>query len=97
MVTVADGPLVMHVDDIVMPIKEGGNTHVKGATVYGSWSGLTNDTDSGITDESGTVSFKSDKVKNANGTFTFTVDSIIKDGWNYYQFANGETSDSITP
>jgi hypothetical protein len=109
--TQPDTTLVMHVHDIAMSIKKAGKnynaiatvlvtdhsgiTPVEGATVSGHWSGLTNDTDSGITDESGTVPLKSDKVKNANGTFTFTVDNIIKDGWTYDQSANVENSDRI--
>ncbi|MFC2032325.1 S8 family serine peptidase [Chloroflexota bacterium] len=69
---------------------------VEGVTVYGQWSGLTSDSDSGITNASGEVTLTSDSVKNSSGTFTFTINDIIKDGWTYEPSANIETSDSIT-
>ena len=69
---------------------------VEGATVEGHWSGLTSDTDSGLTNSTGQVALDSDSVKNAAGTFTFTVDNVAKEGWAYDQEANEETSDSIT-
>ncbi len=69
---------------------------VENATVYGHWSGLTTDTDSGLTDANGQISLESDAVKNAAGTYTFTVDNVVKDGWIYDSSANVETSDSIT-
>ena len=77
-------------------IVDADGTPVEGATVYGQWSGLTNDTDSGITYASGQVVLTSDRVKNGSGTFTFTVDDITKNGWTYDPDANSETSDSIT-
>jgi subtilisin len=74
------------------------NNSIEGATVSGTWSGATSDSDSGITNESGQVSFKSDKIKNPKDekTFTFTVDDVVKDGWTYDSTKNVETSDSIT-
>jgi endoglucanase len=102
---------VMHVAGIVMSTRTRGKNvnaiatvtvvdadgiPVEGATVSGHWSGLTSDSDSGITVSDGTVSLDSDKVRNANGTFTFTVDNITKAGWTYDFGANVETSDSIT-
>jgi chitodextrinase len=69
---------------------------VEGVTVYGHWSGLTRDSDSGITDASGVVTLTSDSVKKGSGTFTFTIDSLVKSGWDYDSRANFETSDSIT-
>jgi subtilisin len=57
---------------------------VEGATVYGTWSGATTDSDSGITDDLGEVSLTSNSVKNPDGvTFTFTVVNVVKDGWIY--------------
>ncbi len=103
--------LTMHVANIDMSLKKAGpnveaiatvtvvdgdGAPVGGATVSGRWSGLTNDSDSGITGDNGTVSLHSNKVKNASGTFTFTVDNITKDGWTYDPDANEETSGSIT-
>ncbi|MDI6889275.1 MAG: S8 family serine peptidase [Methanocellales archaeon] len=69
---------------------------VEGATVSGHWSSLTTDSDSGVTDANGQVSLNSDRVKNAKGTFTLTVDDVILSGWVYDSAANVETSDSIT-
>ena len=79
-------------------IVDSSNKPVEGATVSGIWSGATTDTDSGITDGMGQVSLKSDKVRNPVGgtTFTFTVDSVTKEGWTYDSSKNTETSDSIT-
>jgi hypothetical protein len=74
------------------------NNPVSGATVYGQWSGATSDTDSGVTDTSGQVTFKSDMLRNPPSgiRFTFTVTDVVKDGWTYDSSANVETSDSIT-
>ena len=49
---------------------------VEGVTVYGQWSGLTSDSDSGVTDASGEVELTSDRVKNGSGIFTFTIDNL---------------------
>ncbi|MFC2071989.1 S8 family serine peptidase [Chloroflexota bacterium] len=67
---------------------------VEGATVYGQWSGLTSDSDSGVTDASGKVALSSDTVRNS-GTFTFTVTDVTKGEWMYDSDANVETSDWI--
>jgi len=66
----------------------------EGVTVYGQWSGLTSDADSGVTDINGLVILKSEQVKNASGSFTFTIDSVTKGEVTYEP--SGETSDSIT-
>ena len=70
---------------------------VEGATVYGTWSEATGDTDSGVTNASGQVALDSDEIKNApDGTnFTFTVDDVTKEGWSYGPAANEEASGSI--
>ena len=69
---------------------------VNDAKVSGRWSGLTDASDSGLTDVTGQVALKSDSVKNAHGTFTFTVTGVERDGWIYNSKANEKTSDSIT-
>jgi len=69
---------------------------VEGATVSGMWSGVTSDVDAGVTDASGSVTLSSDSVKDASGTFMFTVNSITKGGWTYEPELNVETDDSIT-
>ena len=56
---------------------------VKGAKVYGTWSGLTSDNVFGRTGRDGEVALKSNSMKNAHGTFTFCVDKVTKEGWNW--------------
>jgi len=78
-------------------IVDANSAPVEGVTVYGHWSELTSDSDSGITDASGEVALTSDRVKNgSSGTFTFTIDNLEKSGWEYNPSSNEETSDSIT-
>lgn len=69
---------------------------VSGVNVYGHWSNLTSDSDIGTTDSFGKVILYSNWKKNPKGTFTFTVDNLVKSGWMYNSSANVETSDSIT-
>ena len=102
---------IMHVSDIYMSLKIAGinvnaistvtifdanSNPVEGATVSGTWSGLTNDSDSGVTNADGKVRLQSNKVKNPQSgtTFTFTVDDVTKDGWGYSPEGT-ETSGSI--
>ena len=68
-----------------------------GATVYGSWSGATSDTESGVTDATGSVILESNEVKNAPSgtTFTFTVDNVTKSGWTYDSTGNASNSISV--
>ena len=91
------GPNTFYTAVATVTIVDSGDNPVEGATVYGQWSGATNDTDSGITDIYGQVSLESDKVKNPSDgtTFTFTVDDVIKDGYKYESSADVKTSDSI--
>jgi len=79
-------------------IFDANNNPVAGATVYGSWSGATSDTDSGVTDGAGVVILVSDEVKNAPSgtTFNFTMDDVVKLGWTYDSDSNEETKDSKT-
>jgi len=112
-VTGEEPTLVVHVDDIAIATKtagpnitaiakvivvDAGNIPVGGATVSGVWSGLTSDTDAGVTDVDGSVSLSSDRVRNVGSgeIFTFTIETILKDGGSYDPSANVETSDSIT-
>lgn len=81
---------------VVEIVDADGHLAVDGATVSGHWSGLTSDSDQQLTDKNGEAAINSDLVKNANGTFTFTVDEITKDGWEYDSSASEETSDSIS-
>ena len=68
---------------------------VEGATVYGSWSGATQEDQSDVTDATGMITFTSSKVKDG-GTFTFTVTDVVKTDWTYDPAKNKETSDWIT-
>jgi PKD repeat protein len=109
-VTVSDTVPTLYVADIAMSgkkagpnrsatavvtIHEVGGVPAEGATVYGTWSGLYSDSVSGVTLADGTVTFNSGKVK-SGGTFTFTVDDVVKSGYTYDPALNVETSDSIT-
>jgi subtilisin len=69
---------------------------VAGAVVTGHWSGLATGNTSGATVTAGTVTLVSSKAKASRGTFTFTVDSVTKNGWTYSASANATTSGSIS-
>jgi subtilisin len=56
---------------------------VPGATVSGSWSGLTSSTCSEVTDTEGIVEFTSSFVKNPEGTLTFEITGISCKGYSY--------------
>lgn len=109
--TTAAFPKTMHIANIVMSttkiniktyatatvtIVDAAGVPVQGASVRGHWSGLTSDIDSGITDINGRVALKSDQVKKAAGTYTFTVDGVVLTGWVYNPAENVKTSNSIT-
>jgi len=65
-----------------------------GVTVDITWSGCVSGSDSGVTDETGTVMFTS-AVNPAGGTFTCCVDDLTKSGYPYNSGANHETCDGI--
>jgi hypothetical protein len=103
-------PGVLHVGDIAMSCSQQGPFYkgvatvtildvddqpVDLATVFGTFSGASSDSVSGDTGDDGTVALESSKVKNG-GTWTFTVDDVVKSGWTYDPAANVETSDQIT-
>lgn len=75
-------------------IVDGEGSFIGGATVSGTWSDATSETDSRITDSKGSVLIRSNWVKNvtAGTTFTFTVDDVVKSGWTYI---SGNISESI--
>jgi serine protease len=81
----------------IVTIVDVNDSPVEGATVYGSWSGATSDSDSGVTDTNGEVTLESDSVKNpvSGTTFTFIVDDVVKSTGTYESTNNTETSDSI--
>jgi subtilisin len=56
---------------------------VPGATVSGSWSGLTSSASSEVTDTEGIVEFTSSFVKNPEGIVTFEITGISCRGYSY--------------
>ena len=80
----------------VVTIRDDAGNLVSGATVEGQWSGLASGTGTSVTGTDGRATFSSRLVRNANGTFTFTVDDITGAGLVYNSSLNVETSDSIT-
>jgi len=71
---------------------------VENANVSGTWTDATSDRDWKLTDDVGRVLLKSDWVWvfwSQERTFTFTVDDVIKELWNYVPDLNNETSDTI--
>jgi subtilisin family serine protease len=110
-VSVGMPPGVMYVFDIAMSggsagvnryatavvtIYDTGGNPVAGAAVVGTWSGAYAAGVQGTTGADGTVAFTSGKVKQANATFTFTVDNVSKAGYSYDPGLNNESNDSIT-
>jgi hypothetical protein len=78
-----------------IPILDNSDTGVKGASVFGRWSGAFSESISDVTNYIGEVTFTTSWVKGC-GTFTFTVDDVVKTGWVYDPSLDVETSDSIT-
>jgi hypothetical protein len=66
-----------------------------GATVYGTFSGATSDSVSGITNGDGQVTLASSTKRNG-GTWTFCVDDVTHPCSIYLPYKNIETCDSIT-
>lgn len=56
---------------------------VAGATVSATWSGDTIGSATGVTGDDGTVSFSSEKVRQANATFDFSVTDVLHDAFTY--------------
>ena len=76
-------------------IKDDYGTDVNGATVYGEWTGLVNETENAITEADGIANFESSKIK-SSGTFNFCVTDVVASGYTYDDTMNVETCDSIT-
>ncbi len=66
---------------------------VANATVYITWSGVVKGSTSGVTGESGSVTFTS-KIAKAGGPFTITVDNVTHPTLIYNPALNVETSDT---
>ena len=78
----------------VITVRDGNGAVRPGVTVAARWSGLTTDTDTGVTDANGQVVFSSNNTKK-RGTFTVTVTNLTAAGYVYNSSRNVETSDSI--
>jgi subtilisin len=77
-------------------IADASGVPVSGATVYGQWQGATTDSDTGVTNSMGIATIRSDTVRNPEDeiSFTFAVENVDKEGWNYD--SSGETEGNIT-
>ena len=93
---VYSGPLVRA--QAVVTVYDENDQPVNGAVVYGSWSGLTGDTDSGIANVEGVVALSSDKIRSpqSGSQFTFTVTNIELADRVYDPASDVEISDSIS-
>jgi PKD repeat protein len=69
---------------------------VPGATVAGSWSGLTTGAASVVTASNGVATFTSANTRAKGGTFTFTVMGVTLSGYAYDNTLNLETTNSIS-
>ena len=78
----------------ILILDESGNP-VEGATVHGSWSDAYSETVSAATSTEGTVTFQTNWVK-GGGTFTFTVENLVKEGCDYDSGSNTKTGDTIS-
>jgi PKD repeat protein len=78
----------------VITVRDANGAVRPGVTVAARWSGLTTDTDSGVTDGNGQVVFTSNNTKK-RGTFTVTVTNLSASGYTYNPSLNVETSDSV--
>lgn len=67
---------------------------VESALVSGTWSGLVQGSQSGVTGQDGSIVFTSPKTKKS-GSFLFTIHNITKPGFIYTHENNRETEDSI--
>jgi PKD repeat protein len=79
----------------VVTVQDTNSNPVAGATVSATWSGDYGESVSGVTGDDGTVSFSSGKVRQADATFTLTVDNVVRDGFAYDE-GNSETFATIT-
>jgi len=79
----------------VITVRDANGAARPGVTVSARWSGLTNDTDTGVTNAAGQVVFTSNNTKK-RGTFTVTVTNLSAAGYNYNPALNVETSDSVS-
>ncbi len=78
-------------------VDDSSNTNpLQNAEVRGYWEGNASDSEIGSTDASGYVTFQSDSYKASPGTFTFTIDSVTREGYTYDAENSDEVSATIT-
>jgi hypothetical protein len=109
-ITIAAQPGTLHVAAIAMSlsstskgkaaianvtIRDGSGALVSGATVSGTWSGLTSANVSANTGSNGKARFVSARIKQA-GSFTFTVTNVAKSGYTYAASQNAVSSATIS-
>lgn len=72
---------------------------VEGATISGLWSGLTSGSSSGVTSADGIATLQSSKIKNPKSGkyFTFTIENIVKEGWEYIPDKDKNSATIIIP
>jgi PKD repeat protein len=79
----------------VVTIHDTDGSPVAGATVHGTWSGDYSGSVSGVTAADGTVAFSSGKVRQADATFTFTVDDVVHANFTYDPGLDNESSATV--
>ncbi len=79
----------------VVTVRDSSGNPVAGATVTGTWSGLTTGSAGAVTSGTGAATFTSAYTR-SRGTFIFTVTGVTLAGYVYNPALNTETSDSIT-
>jgi len=94
--TKSAGPNVFTWALATVTIMDSSSNLVPGAQVTGTWSGLTSDIDVAPTGTDGKVTLRSDSVKMASGTYTFTVNKVILPDWTYNASANVDTNGRVT-
>jgi len=83
----------IYMSTAVITIKDTNRQPVDGATVFITWSGVVNGTDSGVTAADGTVTFNSARSR-STGPFTITVNNVTHPTYTYNPALNIETSDT---
>lgn len=76
-------------------VRKGNGSAAAGATVRGSWSGVTTDTVSATANSSGVATLRSPRTTR-RGTCTFTVGTVTLSGFTHVPALNRETSESLS-
>lgn len=76
----------------VVTVTDQNGAPVNGVTVTGTYSGVVSGSVSGTTGTNGQVTLSSTKTTSASGTFTFTINSLVKTGTTYSAAGNLATT-----